>query len=92
MKSYGVIHVYKGRKYYFITIAEVLNITRAAERLMVSQPSLTQYLNHLENELEVKLVDRNSRRCGSPGQGSCITTICVTRRRERNSSSRNWKN
>ena len=59
MKSYGVIQVYKGRKYYFITIAEALNITRAAERLMVSQPSLTQYLNHLENELEVKLVDRN---------------------------------
>jgi DNA-binding transcriptional LysR family regulator len=59
MKSYGVIQVHKGRKYYFITIAELLNITRAAERLMVSQPSLTQYLNHLENELEVKLVDRN---------------------------------
>ena len=51
--------MYRGRKYYFITIAEVLNITRAAEQLMVSQPSLTQYLNHLENELEVKLVDRN---------------------------------
>ena len=55
----GVIDVHKGRKYYFITIAELLNITRAAEQLMVSQPSLTQYLNHLESELEVKLVDRN---------------------------------
>ncbi len=54
-----MLTVYKGRKYYFITIAEVLNITRAAEQLMVSQPSLTQYLNHLEDELEVKLVDRN---------------------------------
>lgn len=48
-----------GRKYYFLTIAETLNITRAAEQLMVSQPSLTQYLNRLESELEIRLVDRN---------------------------------
>ena len=48
-----------GRKYYFLTIADTLNITRAAEKLMVSQPSLTQYLNRLEAELEVRLVDRN---------------------------------
>ena len=31
-----------GRKYYFLKIAETLNITRAAEQLLVSQPSLTQ--------------------------------------------------
>lgn len=48
-----------GRKYYFITIAETLSITRAAQRLMVSQPSLTQYLNKLESDLEIKLVDRS---------------------------------
>lgn len=50
--------MFTGRKYYFITIAETLNITRAAERLLVSQPSLTQYLNRLEKELDIKLVDR----------------------------------
>lgn len=48
-----------GRRYYFITIAETLNITRAAEQLMVSQPSLTQCLNKLESDLEIKLVDRS---------------------------------
>lgn len=48
-----------GRKYYFLTIAEQLNITRAAQRLMVSQPSLTQYLNRLEKDLGIRLVDRN---------------------------------
>lgn len=48
-----------GRRYYFITIAETLNITRAAEQLMVSQPSLTQYLNKLESDLEIKLVGRS---------------------------------
>ena len=51
--------MYTGRKYYFITIAETLNITRSAQRLMVSQPSLTQYLNKLEADLDIKLVDRS---------------------------------
>lgn len=48
-----------GRKYYFLKIAETLNITRAAEQLLVSQPSLTQYLNRLEADMEIRLVDRN---------------------------------
>ena len=48
-----------GRKYYFLKIVETLNITRAAEQLLVSQPSLTQYLNRLETDMEIKLVDRN---------------------------------
>ncbi|MBR1457605.1 MAG: LysR family transcriptional regulator [Oscillospiraceae bacterium] len=48
-----------GRRYYFLTIAETLNITRAAEKLRVSQPSLTQYLNRLEKDLGIKLLDRN---------------------------------
>lgn len=46
------------RRYYFLAIADNLNITRAAEQLMISQPSLTQYLNQLETELDAKLVDR----------------------------------
>lgn len=46
------------RRYYFLAIADALNITRAAEQLMISQPSLTQYLNQLEAELDAKLVDR----------------------------------
>ena len=44
---------------YFEAVGRYQNITRAAERLMVSQPSLTQYLNKLESELGVKLVDRH---------------------------------
>ena len=47
-----------GRKYYFLTICNVRNITKAADMLCVSQPSLSQYLNHLEAELNVKLFDR----------------------------------
>lgn len=46
------------RRYYFLAIAEHLNITKAAASLMIAQPSLTQYLNQLEKELDAKLIDR----------------------------------
>jgi DNA-binding transcriptional LysR family regulator len=44
---------------YILTIAEEQNLTRAAKRLFISQPSLTLYLNKLEAELGVKLFDRS---------------------------------
>jgi len=44
---------------YIITIAEEQNLTRAAKRLFISQPTLTLYLNRLEAELGTKLFDRS---------------------------------
>ncbi|WP_369282939.1 LysR family transcriptional regulator [Oscillibacter sp. GMB15532] len=46
------------RMSYFIAIAEIQNISKAAQALHVSQPSLSQYLNRLEEGLGVKLLDR----------------------------------
>ena len=45
---------------YFLTIVETGNITRAAEKHYISQPSMTQYLNKLEKRLGIKLFDRSS--------------------------------
>lgn len=42
---------------YFLTIAEEGNISSAARKLFVSQPSLSQYLKRLETNLGVELFD-----------------------------------
>lgn len=49
-----------GNYEYFITIVECGNLTKAAEKLYVSQPSLSQYLKRLESNLGVKLFDHRS--------------------------------
>lgn len=43
---------------YVLAIAEEANLTRAAKRLYISQPTLTMYLNRLEESLGVTLFDR----------------------------------
>lgn len=45
---------------YFITIVESESMTKAAQKLFVSQPSLSQYLKRLEANLGVELFDRSS--------------------------------
>lgn len=47
---------------YFIEVSRLKNFTQAAEQLHVTQPSVTISLNKLEDELGVKLLDRNTKR------------------------------
>lgn len=45
----------------FVTVADVGNLTHAAERLFTSQPAISAHVKALEKELNVKLFDRTSK-------------------------------
>ena len=46
----------------FLTVAEYEHITRASEKLILSQPAVTKIIQHLEQETGLELIERHGRR------------------------------
>ena len=54
---------------YFLAIAQVENISKAAERLHITQPTLSRQIAQMEQELGVKLFNRGARKVTLTGEG-----------------------
>ena len=55
---------------YVVTVAETGNITEAAKKLFIAQPSLTRAIQEIEKEFNINLFNRTKRGISITTEGS----------------------
>lgn len=57
---------------YFVQVIKNQSFTKAAEKLVVTQPMLSRVINQLEEELDVKLIERTSKHFKTTDAGELL--------------------
>lgn len=61
----------------YYTVSKTLNMTQAAKELYISQPSISQVIKELEDDMGVKLFQRSGRRINLTREGEVFQKYCL---------------
>ncbi len=65
--------------YYFKTLAELEHYTKAAEKLNISQPTLSHSISSMEKELGANLFEKQGQKCCSDKIWADLYVLCGKR-------------